>query len=189
LAIRPRESRNWSSLYYCGITWFGQGTGEFEDCPRIEWQQNLDGKCYKGCKTPIAAQYASALNTTTASWDDISKCIGSFDSSEVSTCGFKCLFKDAKNYPKTDCDLSRCVEFGMGPGCIYCPDIRVRFFCAGPLPPEDQCCPYPSETTCGQSSRKSLSASLKASFSDVDARNDVVADILNEVRMVLDDDK
>jgi len=48
-----------------------QGTGEFEDCSRIAYEQDLDRKCYLGCEAPLAARYSLADEQTTASWTDI----------------------------------------------------------------------------------------------------------------------
>ena len=47
------------------------GTGEFEDCSRIEYQQDLDHKCYLGCEAPLAVRYSLANQQTTATWTDI----------------------------------------------------------------------------------------------------------------------
>jgi len=47
------------------------GTGEFEDCSRIIYEQNKDQKCYLGCKAPLAARYSLVNAQTTATWTDI----------------------------------------------------------------------------------------------------------------------
>jgi len=47
------------------------GTGEFEDCGRVIYQQDLDRRCYLGCRTPLAARYSLFDAQTTATWTDI----------------------------------------------------------------------------------------------------------------------
>ena len=46
------------------------GTGEFEDCRRVEWDQGHRGKCFLGCKSPRAARYA-LVQETDATWTEI----------------------------------------------------------------------------------------------------------------------
>ena len=46
------------------------GTGEFETCKRIQFEQNEAKKCYLGCESPIAVRYSLHAETT-ATWSDI----------------------------------------------------------------------------------------------------------------------
>ena len=46
------------------------GTGEFEDCGRIQYEQDKDKKCYLGCEAPIAYKY-SVVAQSQATWADL----------------------------------------------------------------------------------------------------------------------
>jgi hypothetical protein len=160
--------------------------GEYEDCSRVKWMQNAEKRCYLGCRKPIAASYAAASDKIKGTWTDIENCIGPMDTSRVSECGFTCLDKSAKDFPKTDkCDIAKCVDYGLGDGCNLCPDVRVRFFCMGQAPPENQCCPYSSG--CTTSSIKNLKEALKE-VENVDTRYDVIAGILSDIHQVLENE-
>jgi hypothetical protein len=163
------------------------GYGEYEDCSRVKWQQNMDKKCYLGCSEPIAYRYSVVDANTKASWAEIAKCIGPMDSKRQTSCGFRCVNKKAAAAPKTGCDKSRCVEFGLGKGCTRCPNVRVQFFCTGTKPNANECCPY--SKGCSIEGRRDMRSALEA-IKDIDARRDAVAQLMVDVRAALtvDDD-
>lgn len=155
------------------------GTGEFEDCSRIEYQQDLDHKCYLGCEAPLAVRYSLANQQTTATWTDIENCVGPLNG--VTSCGFQCLNVDAYEADKSNCKTSQCATFGLGNECTKCPDVRVQFFCVGQKPSVDKCCPY--STACSR--RFNLRSALDSFHTDAE-RRDVIADILDDVKGVLE---
>ena len=53
--------------------YMNHGTGEFEDCGRIRYEQDKDRRCYLGCEAPIAIKYSLEDAQTTATWTDIGK--------------------------------------------------------------------------------------------------------------------
>jgi hypothetical protein len=161
------------------------GTGEYEDCSRVKWQQNIERKCLLGCSSPLAAKYAVTGANTNATWADIEKCIGPI-AGKVTGCGFKCSNLEVMNYPKTNCDLSKCEWYGLGKDCSRCPDIRVKFFCSGTKPPEDQCCPY--SQGCTVEGKTGLRAALE-DIEDMNERKDIIAGLLIDVRSALEVDE
>jgi hypothetical protein len=89
------------------------------------------------------------------------------------------------NYPKTNCDLSKCEWYGLGVNCTRCPDIRVKFFCTGTKPDENQCCPY--SNGCSVEGKTGLRESLEQ-VEDMEERKDIISGILLDVRSALDID-
>jgi len=49
------------------------GTGEFEDCSRVHYQQDERRQCDLGCETPLAMRYSMVDPRNPATWSDIGK--------------------------------------------------------------------------------------------------------------------
>jgi len=48
-----------------------RGTGEFEDCRRVHYEQNQGRQCLLGCDAPKAARYSVVDAQNPATWNDI----------------------------------------------------------------------------------------------------------------------
>lgn len=162
------------------------GYGEYEDCSRIHWQQNIDKQCLLGCESPLAVKYALVGSPCTATWADIDNCAGS--AIKVTSCGVKCINQDVQNFARgPSCVVDNCPAYGLYTGCSRCPNVKVNFFCAGTKPPTNVCCPYSDGCTKGRS-LEHLGETLQEML-DVQERRDVVANILEEVREAIDADE
>jgi hypothetical protein len=166
----------WTSSWINADTIQEYGYGEYEDCSRVIYEQDMQKKCWLYCDNPLAVKYVFD-KPCEATWEEIADCVG--NSLKLTSCGLLCINSDvasATRGPK--CDVTKCVSYGLGQDCSLCPQIKVKFFCPGTPPSVDACCPKPIGANCGPKS-DNLRTSLETLKGD--ERRDVVAGILEQV--------
>lgn len=164
------------------------GFGEYEDCSRVIYEQDLKKNCWLYCANPLAAKIVFE-KPCDATWAEIYDCVG--NAFKESSCGFRCANLDVSNAirgPK--CQVSKCQDYGLGVNCTLCPQIKVKFFCPGTAaaPPVNACCPDPKlqGPNCASKSSNLRDSLEKLSM---EQRRDVAAGILQQIRGAVEVDE